>query len=410
MSTQRHIVHLAALTIMFASILGCAKKEDTSQAEPEPSSETGTPASAAVKQEARHEEMALKGFPEASLTIFPVTLAITGPVDRSEKHREFADAYKRGFREDAREIAGTLGLLLEEKGYDKFEVTDTNFQFPTEKAARKGRAAAFGKFVSELDLKTDYALCTEFTLHLEKSFQEVYSVIVDAKGGMVWEDSQGPGDPEFDKNLPGTELWCCELVCRRLTPVMGLDKLPKKELAEDKKQALRKMRAEQHPSQSEFAAIKKRLEAMKKAGASARVMIYPARVGGDHTDQTSATRLSKLLNEAKLCQATVAKTGPVLEGRGWPNEAKVLWLFAHAAREYARQHPAGSDYVLFADYWLRPRDKGIHAVHFVVCDRAGDWVIVDLQNSHQQDFQRIKPKTLADCNRLVLERLKTHLR
>jgi hypothetical protein len=139
------------------------------------------------------------------------------------------------------------------------------------------------------------------------------------------------------------------------------------------------------------------------------VIVYPARVGGDHTDQSSATRLSKLLNEAKLCQATVAKTGPVLEGEGWPNEMRVLWLFAHAAREYARQHPADSDYVLFADYWDSPR-KTTWAVHFVVCDRAGDWVIVDLQNSHHPDFQRINPKTLADGDRLMLERLKTYLR
>ncbi len=155
--------------------------------------------------------------------------------------------------------------------------------------------------------------------------------------------------------------------------------------------------------------MRKRLEAMKKAGDSARVMVYPPRVGGDHTDQSSATRLSKLLNEAKLCQATVAKTGPVLKGEGWPNEMRVLWLFARAARSYARQHPVDSDYVLFADYWVAPTNV-IWAVHFVVCDRAGDWVIVDLQNSHQEDFQRINPKTLADCDRLVLERLKAYLR
>ncbi|MGB2987081.1 MAG: hypothetical protein WBE26_14505 [Phycisphaerae bacterium] len=49
-------------------------------------------------------------------------------------------------------------------------------------------------------------------------------------------------------------------------------------------------------------------------------------------------------------------------------------------------------------------------MHFVVCDGAGDWVIVDPQNSYQEDFQRIKPTTLADCDRLVLERLKAHLR
>jgi len=362
----------------------------------------------AVSQENR-KETPLKGFPEATITIFPVTYTITGPVDKSPAHREFYDAAKREFLEAGREHADTLGLLLEEKGYNKFEMTDTAFQFPEEKAARKERAAAFGKFVSELDLKTDYGLCTEFTLHIEEGFQEVYTVIVDAKGGIVWEDSQRMGNPEFDKDFPGTEWKCCELVCRRLTLVMGLDKLPKRELAEDKKEALRNMRDADPPEQSEFAAIEKREEAIKKAGASARVMIYPARVGGDHTDQTSGTRLSELLDEAGLCQATVVKTGPVLKGEGWPNEMKVLWLFARAAREHARQHPVDSDYVLFADYWFSPR-KVVWAVHFVVCDRAGDWVIVDLQNSHQEDFQRINPKTLEDCDRLVLERLKKHLR
>ncbi len=88
---------------------------------------------------------------------------------------------------------------------------------------------------------------------------------------------------------------------------------------------------------------------------------------------------------------------------------KVLWLFARAAREHARQHPVDSDYVLFADYWFAPSGE-VWAVHFVVCDQAGDWVITDLQNSHQEDFQRINPKTLEDCDRLVLERLKSELR
>ncbi len=58
MSIQRQVVHLAALTIMFASILGCAKKEDASQAESEPSSEIGTPAPVAAEQETRRKEIA----------------------------------------------------------------------------------------------------------------------------------------------------------------------------------------------------------------------------------------------------------------------------------------------------------------------------------------------------------------
>ncbi|UCF43341.1 MAG: hypothetical protein JSV99_12375 [Planctomycetota bacterium] len=356
------------------------------------------------------KETPRKEFPEATITIFPVTCVMTGPLDKNEEYRAFADAMEREMRRQGPGHADTLGLLLEEKGYDKFERTDTAFRFGEGEAGRKERAAAFGKFVSELDLKTDYALCTEFTLHIEESFQEVYTVIVDAKGGIVWEDSQRTGDPEFDEDPPGGELKCLELACRRLTSVMGLDKLVKKELAEEKKEALGEMRADELPRRSEFAAMDKRLEAMKKAGTSARVMVYPTRVGGNHRDQSSATRLSRLLNEARLCQATAAKAGPLLEGEGWPSEGAVLWLFARAARSYARQHPADSGYVLFVDYWDSPRTKATHAVHFVVCDRAGEWVIVELQNSHHSDFQRIQPKTLADGERLVLERLKTHLR
>ena len=144
----------------------------------------------------------LKGFPEASLTIFPVTYTITGPV---EEHRELVDAFKRETREGGElEMNEALGLLLEEKGYDKFERTDTAFRFPEGKAARKERAAAFGKFVGELDLMTDYALCVEFTYHIEQGFQGVYSVIADAKGGIVWEDSQGPDDPGFDAGSEST--------------------------------------------------------------------------------------------------------------------------------------------------------------------------------------------------------------
>lgn len=58
MSIRRYIVHLTTLTIMLASVIGCAKKEDTSRAESEPSPETGTPASVVAKQEMGRKEIA----------------------------------------------------------------------------------------------------------------------------------------------------------------------------------------------------------------------------------------------------------------------------------------------------------------------------------------------------------------
>ena len=360
----------------------------------------------------------IKGFPGASLTIFPVMHRQTGPLDKSPRHRAHADALERVFRETAHEFADTLGLLLKEKGYADYEIADTAFHFPEGENAWEKRATDFGKFVSGLDLKTDYALYTEFALHIEESYQEVCSVIVDAEGNIVWEDSQGPGDPEFDRDFPGSPEKCLELAGRRLTSAMGLDKLPKKELSKDERLALQEIRWKQAPTDPELAAMKKQLETMKKAGSSARVMIYPVQVyypagrlgrpDGDHTDKSSATRLSDLLNEAKLCQTTVAETSPVLEDAGGGHWGQIYWRFLHAARKYARQHPADSDYVLFAEYWLPPGQQNIHFVYFVACDRAGEWVIMD--NPHRKGSPKSEPKTVSDCDQLVLELLKTHLR
>ncbi len=342
----------------------------------------------------------VKGFPQASLTIFPLTVFWTDLQNMKEEHRAWAAAYNSGFHQNAHQYAEILGILLEEKGYDKYQVADAKFELPDGNPARQERTAAFAKFVSEQDLKTDHALGTEITLFLDKGGLYVYSVIVDAKGHLVWaDDKEYRGKLEFD---------CLEVTRERLTPVMALDKLPKKELAPDKKQILWEQRAKQPASGSERKAMDERLKVIKKAGSAARVLVYPARVSGDHVDPNCATHLCELINEAKLCQSSVSKLVPVMEGSGWPNEMHVLWLFARNVREYLRQHPADSDYVLFADYWFAPNNK-VWAVHFVVCDRAGEWVMVDLQNSHQEAFRRIDPKNLEDCDRLVLDRFKTEL-
>ena len=349
------------------------------------------------------EVHSIKGFPEATLTIFPVTLFWTGRWERDEARRVWAAAYKQGFCEDkASPLAHTLGLLLAEEGGGEFAVADAEFDFPREKAAREKRARAFGRFVRKLDLKTDYALCVEFIHTGRRSgiCEEIYTVMVDPKGHVAWEDTL--------KERAGTEMRAIEAVCARLAPAMGLDTLPKRELTEDEQRKLQEIRAKEPPTGAEFAAMDKQRAAMKQAGASARVLVYPARIGGDHTDPACAAHLAGLLAEAGLVQATAAEAGPTIEGSGWPNEMQVLWLFARNVRDYVQAHPADTDYVLFADYWFNPSGQ-VWAVHFVVCDRTGAWVIADLQNAHQEDFQRISPKDIKDCDRLVCERLATEL-
>jgi hypothetical protein len=68
------------------------------------------------------------------------------------------------------------------------------------------------------------------------------------------------------------------------------------------------------------------------------------------------------------------------------------------------------DYALVADYVIRPDNGQVWAVNFVICDRAGDWVIVDFQNNHHDDFNAIAPKTADDCADLVSRRLAGYLK
>jgi len=348
----------------------------------------------------------VEGFPDASLTVYPMTYSITGP---KEKYRDFYDRLTAAWEQESFVVSGHLDALLAEKGYDKCHLSDVAFQFPEGDDGRKDRAASFGAFVSEQEIATDYALCFDAICHLEESWQEVYAVLVDTEGQVVWQDIQQRGDPAFDQHMTGGPDKAAVLLCESLTPVLGLDQLSTKELSTEKEQALKQMRAEEPPSQDELDAMEQRLAAMKEAGEAATVTVYPPRVQGERTDADSADRIAEALNEAKLCAATATAEGPLLQGEGWPSEAKVLWLYANAAKDYVREHPGSSDYVLFADYWMAPSGD-VWAVHFVVLDRSGEWVLVDLQNNHHPDFQRIAHSTVEECNELVVVRMQARCR
>jgi hypothetical protein len=112
-----------------------------------------------------------------------------------------------------------------------------------------------------------------------------------------------------------------------------------------------------------------------------------------------------------LCKAEPAKQALLLKAsQADPNEMKVLWDLAREFRDYAKKNPVDADYVLYADYRFNPQRWQAGFVHFVVCDRQGEWVLVDMQNSHHPDYQSIKPTSREDCDKLLLKRLEHHLR
>lgn len=104
-----------------------------------------------------------------------------------------------------------------------------------------------------------------------------------------------------------------------------------------------------------------------------------------------------MINDAKLCRALPSKDTLLLRSsQEGPNEMKKLWDLARDFRDYVKKNPHDADYVLYADYI--PRGY----VHFVVCDRNGDWVIADLSNSTHPDFRAINPESVDGCNKLLV--------
>jgi hypothetical protein len=161
------------------------------------------------------------------------------------------------------------------------------------------------------------------------------------------------------------------------------------------------------PLEAEEKAMEEALALLKKAGRETQVVIFPVRVKGK-VDREGAEQLASLLNDQKLCKARVAEQDPNFDIQGNSNQMRVLWDMARAFRDYMKENKAET-YTLYADYMLSPKDGRVHGVHFAICDPKGDWVIVDLQNNHQDDFNAVDPKGVKGCNELVVRRFASYL-
>ncbi len=158
------------------------------------------------------------------------------------------------------------------------------------------------------------------------------------------------------------------------------------------------------PENSERDAMEEREELMEQAGANKRIAVYPIR-RHDGVDAEGARELAALIEQRGLGSTRAREDGPWFELRRSMNEQSLLWEVARKFRDHVRENPPLEDYALYADYMLNEEEGRVFAVHFVVCDRAGEWVLVEFQNSHHEDFQRVAPRSRAGCARLVVEQL-----
>lgn len=339
----------------------------------------------APERQKRLELMKSKG-PDASLTILPVRLA-GKPWDR---------------------VTEVVGLLLEQQGLRNIELGQTPFT-PAE-TNLDSLAAAVGAFVKTNPITTSYALYAEYNGDRQTGLNELRAVVVDQTGAVVWMDRQTPQDEAFKKIGERDPMTMSVLLVERLGPQLGLNEATAKAAKPGKLAAIMDQRSGL-PPENERAALPERQRAMKQALPGATLLVYPARIGGDKVSVPSATNIVRLINQTGLCKAVPAEQPVLLKtSLADPNELKALWNLAREFRDFVRTNPPASDYALYADYAFNPQNAEQGFVHFVVCDRKGEWVIVDLQNSHHPDYQSVGIISRERCDQLLVKRLKGYLK
>jgi hypothetical protein len=294
-------------------------------------------------------------------------------------------------------VGDAIALLLEQRGMTNLETSTTAFA-PPEGTDLPATSKAFGEFVRGNQFPTEYVMFTEFMGTREKGITEVRAVVVNRQGDVMWTFKQAKGDAEFDRVKPHEPMQCCVMIVDGLRPVLkltdGKRELPPGKIAE------RWRLATGSPDKTEMERIEQRGKAFKKAAATATLVVYPAHAGSEFSP-ASATNLASVINEKRLTKAAAADTGPRFEIVRDMNEQRVLWSMANGFSDYVKKNPPNEDYVMFADYVL----GSIVCIHFAICNKKGELVIVDYQNDHHGDFKAINPKSREDCDRLVIKRL-----
>lgn len=320
---------------------------------------------------------------QASLTVIPARLAGT-PMPK---------------------VGEVIALMFEKGGMTNLELSDKVF-VPADGADMTTMVKAFAEHVKSNSPATEYVLFADILGSREKGISEVRTVIANRQGEIVWQDRQVPGVNAFDRIKPREPMQCCQLIFEQLRPILSLDDLAHAK-ADSGKIAERWRKDTGVPDSAAMGRIEQRGKSFKKNAATASVTIYPSHAGESYSTP-SAANLSNQINAQKLTRSKALDRGPQFEITRDMNEQKTLWSMANQLSEYVKKNPPEDDYVLFADY-LMGKDA-VGGVHFAICDKQGELVVVDYQNSHSPDFRAINPKSKDDCDKLVVKRLQTYCR
>ncbi|NLS91102.1 MAG: hypothetical protein GXX96_02840 [Planctomycetaceae bacterium] len=330
---------------------------------------------------------------EKSVTVFPVVITPD-----------------KGFGPDFRKRIGeVVGMLLERADMEKVQLAEAEF-LPKEGEKVEQVAGAFGRFVAGRKIETPYALFAEIHGTPKTGPQAIRTIVVNTAGNVVLaEEIQKDAFAESGPMVPKDPMSCCVFIANRLREPWGLADPLRKDAPKGEVQENWRKRSG-IPTDEEIAAIKERAVKLQEGLAKSSLQICPV-YAFRKPDQDSTVKLAAMLADAGFASVQAAENGPDLNVQGSPNEQEVLWRTARKALAYFQEHAPSGEYVLVADFGIGRTEERVKvgAVHWMILDRQGDWVMVDYQNSHHEDFQRIDPDSVEDCLELVKVRLKKRL-
>ena len=307
-----------------------------------------------------------------------------------------------------RNVADALGLVLEKAGMGKLDVSTSTFE--SDKGSNWQQTThKLSEHIKQNPLKADYALYSEFLGTPRTGPTEVRWLIADASGEIVLSDVQKPDDSDFQRTAGRDRdpLGCASLVSERVFKLTGWTK-GKSTSAGDGKFARLWAEKSGTPSGAEIVAMKDRAAKLKQVLRKSKVGVLASRVG-ILEDRESGKRIADMLHKKYGCEAALLEADAKFTIKPTSNQQKRLWDLARAARSYLQKEDQKVDYVVFAEFLMNEEKQVAHTVHFFVLDRKGEWVIVDFQNDQHPDFKAIDPKSIPECESLVMKRLERRL-
>lgn len=334
-----------------------------------------------AEQQKRLDLMKLKGV-DASLTILPVKLM--------NQHWD--------------RVSEVVGAILEEKGIKNIEVGTSIFIYE-ERASVKAIADSLKSFLLKNPATTDYILYAEMNGdNNPPPIDELFGLVVDNKGELVWSDFLNSNDKVFTDVDDPDPMGYSVLLTERLAPYFGLNEETARN-AKPGKMAAKMRERSGLPPEEEMIGMHEREKALQSGLKESQLVVFPLRVMRQSDDYATG-ELVKLVNEGGLSKALISKNPLLLKPSVQdPNEMKALWDMAKQFRDYLKTNPQEGDYFLYGDYAFTPDNWQAGYVHFVICDRNGEWVVADLQNSEQTDYYNVKPVSVEDCNKILFNRL-----